>query len=164
MEIALAMTVLLVSLLSISATTLGSHTLRRQNRERVLALNAVRAMSERIHSTSYTASLDDGTWASQLVATYGPDGTFGNTFDAPELNRVDPDTPVGTITLILDETATDAELDVELGLPRDLDGDGLTTNTDVSDRARILPILLEITWEGVSGIQTVRHPFYVLGY
>lgn len=43
-----------------------------------------------------------------------------------------------------------------LGLPRDLDGDGAIDSSDHADDLVILPVLLQLEWEGASGIQTVQ--------
>jgi hypothetical protein len=41
----------------------------------------------------------------------------------------------GSIRIVTDETATDAALGMELGMPRDLNGDGDAADTDVSGHA-----------------------------
>ena len=139
-EVALATTVLLVALMAISAATFRSHTLRQQNRETTLANNAVRSMSECVHARSREASIDPPNWATDLAAVFEPGGAIGNTFEARGLNEVDGSTPVGTLSIITDETSTDSELGVEMGMPRDLNGDGDALDSDVSNSAHLLPV------------------------
>ena len=88
----------------------------------------------------------------------------GDTFDVQGLAPIAGSESVGTIQLITDETATDLGLGYEVGMPRDLNGDGDATDTDVSSDARLLPVLLEVRWRGQSGVITLRHAFYILGY
>jgi hypothetical protein len=41
--------------------------------------------------------------------------------------------------------------DAELGMPRDLDGDGLTDATDHAGDYRLLPVRVVISWHGKTG-------------
>ncbi len=160
------MTVLLVALMSISAATLRSHTLRRQNRERTLVVNSIKMWAERIHSYSYTdAYTQPGlSWSEAMLAAYGAGGTVGNTFNVLGLNPVPGQANMGTITLITDETQTDAALNIEAGMPRDLNGDQDAVDADVSADARMIPVLLTINWRGINRDSTESHVFYVMGF
>jgi type II secretory pathway pseudopilin PulG len=164
-EIGLAMTVLMVALMAMSASTLRSHSLRRQNRERAVAQNAIRQVSEEIHALSdQIRRTTAGSWSRDLVTALSPGGSLGDRFEVRELNPREGSASVGSITVVLDESLSDADLGLELGMPRDLDGDGLTDNADVGDGARILPIIVRARWKGVSGDVQLTHPFYVIGY
>jgi hypothetical protein len=70
----------------------------------------------------------------------------------------------GTIQIVTDESVTDEQLGVELGLPRDLNADGDQIDTDVSGDARLLPVIIRIQWRGQGGEQNLVHGFYVMGY
>lgn len=78
----------------------------------------------------------------------------GTTFTVDEINGT------GTVTVFVNESATGPDA-VELGLPRDLDGDGATTTADVSGNYVLLPIKLEVTWTAMDGPQTRSHYFYI---
>lgn len=164
-ELAIAMTIMMVALVSISAATLRTHALRRQNRERVLANAALRSAAERIHSVAYR-TIEDGNaaWAQEILATYGPGGTIGDGFDVLELNPIGANGQVGSITIVADETATDAALGVDLGLPRDLNGDGDATDTNVGLDARVLPVIIRLDYQTQTGPQNQTHAFYVVGF
>ena len=56
----------------------------------------------------------------------------------------------GTVTVYVDETASVPEL----GLPRDLNGDGDDTDPDVSPDYNLLPVRVDITWSNMFGGQT----------
>jgi len=164
-ELSLAMTILVVALVSISAATLRSHALRRQNREHTLAYGAIRSISERIHSFSYiTVENSPDTWVQDVLATYGPGGVVGNTFDIEGLNPVGANASVGSITFVTDETLSDADVGAELGLPRDLNGDLDATDNDVTGDARILPVVVTLNYQGSSGAVTLTHAFLAVGF
>jgi len=164
LELAIATSILMIGLVSAAAATGRMHDLRRQNRERLVAQNAARSMAERIHAQSYRLSADSETWSQELLDLFGPGGTFGAEFDVGLLaTGVEGELP-GTIEVVTDETATDADLGVEVGMPRDLNADGDALDADVSAGARLLPVVVTIEWRGHTGPQTLVHGFYVLGY
>jgi len=163
-ELAIAISILMIGLVSVISASSRMHGLGHQNRERSLAQNALRSMSERIHARSQALSADPDTWAQGLVAIYGPGGTFGDTFDVKGLNLVPGARSVGTIQIITDETLDDQTIGAQIGMPRDLDGDGVASNNNVSTTARMLPVVLQLQWVGPSGVTTMTHGFYVLGY
>jgi len=158
------MTVLMVALMAMSASTLRTHSLRRQNRERAIAQNAVRAISERVHALSDQIRREEADWSEDLIAALSVGGSLGETFVITGLTPTGDAPSVGTIQVLRDETRSDADLGFELGMPRDLDGDGAADNTDVSANARILPVIVQAQWTGVSGDVTIVHPFYIIGY
>ena len=90
-----------------------------------MATNEFRGLAERIRSTPF-----DG-----IVTAY-----TGFTFTVPALMD-----SAGTVTIYTDETMSSGD-GWQLGLPRDLDGDGAATNTNVAGNAALLPIKLELAW------------------
>ncbi|MDP6988138.1 MAG: hypothetical protein QF903_01500, partial [Planctomycetota bacterium] len=150
---------------AMSASTLHTHSLRRQNRERAVAQNAVRLISEEIQAFSArTLTANPGQWSVDLVAAFEPGGAFGPSFDVTGLGPADGETAVGSVIVVTDEQLTDAQLGFELGMPRDLDGDGEADNDDVTTGARILPVIVRTRWKGVSGEVRLAHPFFIIGY
>ena len=163
-ELAIAISILLIGMVSVITATSQMHSLRRQNRERTLAQNAVRSMAERMQSQSYQlVETDPGNWATSVVAAFGP-GSGNDAFDIQELNTPLGAANVATIQVVTDETTTDADLLVNIGMARDLNGDGDATDADVSVDAVLLPVVITAQWRGVTGTQTYRHGFYLMGY
>lgn len=160
-EVSLAMTVLLVAMLATTATTLRAHSLRRTNRERVQAQNAVRGAAERLQSLASRAVDDPAGWSTAVINAVAVNGDVAPTFDISELTAQPNQATVGTITLVTDETRTDAALGCQLGMPRDLDGDGLATNTNVTGTALLLPAIVRARWHGQRGDQTITHGFFL---
>ena len=110
-------------------------------REKTAALNGARAMVERLR----------GTPARHIYSAYGPGGTDGPDFDVEGLRAADGDADgrCGKMTFYDDESA-DAP---EVGLPRDLNGDGDTDDSgaDVTDNYRLVPVKITVSWRGVAG-------------
>ena len=69
-----------------------------------------------------------------------------------------------TVEVVTDETASDIDLGVRLGMPRDLDRDGIADNGDVRDTGRMLPVVVRARWLGASGPRQIEQGFFVLGY
>ncbi len=161
LEVTLAMTVLLVGMLAATASTLRMHSLRRVNRERAIAYNSVRTTTERLQSLSARAISEPAGWTASVLASVANGGEIGSTFDLRELQPRAGAANLGTIEVVTDETKTDAELGAQLGMPRDLDGDGLATHTDVSADALLLPVIVRARWQGASGNAQVQHAFYL---
>lgn len=120
-EVALAVIVLLVGLLALSASAVRVQGLARAARERMAAQNALRAKAEEVRSISRAGLSDPLGWGIHVSNAVGALATF----PVEGLTNVPGQASVGTVRLITDETLSDADLGVELGLPRDLDGDGL---------------------------------------
>lgn len=163
-ELAIATSILMIGLVSVLSASSRMHSLRISNRERTLAQNAVRSMAERMHAASHGFAAAPATWAQELLAAYGPGGSFGDSFAIEGLSLAPGQASVGTIEVGSDETATDAELQAQLGMPRDLNGDGDSADTDVSAGARLLPVVLTLRWRGERGVHQMRHGFYLMGY
>lgn len=162
-ELAIATSILMIGLVSVLSASSRMHSLRLSNRERTLAQNAMRSMAERMHATSHGFTDDPNTWAAELLAAYAPGGALGDTFSIEGLTPVD-EQPQGSLWIGQDETQSDDDLGVELGLPRDLNGDGDASDDDVSEGARLLPVVLTLSWRGENGVQRMRHGFYLMGY
>lgn len=162
-ELAIATSILMIGLVSVLSASSRMHSLRLSNRERTLAQNALRSMAERMHATSHGFTDDPGSWAEELLAAYSPGGALGDTFAVEGLTPAG-EAPVGALWIGRDETDTDAALGLELGLPRDLNGDGDAGDDDVTRGARLLPVVLTLRWRGESGLQLMRHGFYLMGY
>jgi hypothetical protein len=92
-----------------------------------------------------------------VVGVWGPGGTSGNTFSVEGL---DPDGGgvAGLITIITDETMTDDDVGVSIGMPRDLDGDGLATSVNVAQTAVALPVIVEASWGPAGARESFKIP------
>ncbi len=117
---------------------------------RALAVEAALSKADEIRTTEINL----------VHPTWGPAGTQGETFVVPGLESA---VPAGRVRVIIDETVTDTDLGMEFGMPRDLDGNGLATSTNVSATAMALPVIVEVRW-GAPGAtaETYRLPVVVL--
>ncbi len=147
-EVVVALAVLATVLCALISVLMTSWKLDELTREHEAAANGIVEMAELMRNEDFA----------DLYDYYSPGGVIGNTFDIPELQG-DLDPPVGTITFIMNEDPGSADGDM-LGLPLDLDGDGATTTADVRSSHALLPIKLNVTWDGVMGSTTMN--FYFL--
>jgi hypothetical protein len=126
------------------------------NRETVLAMTAARGMAEQIRSEG----------AAGVFARYnqfpkddpGGVGTApGPNFPVPGLSLVpgDSDGMAGEIIFPANgKNLREDIVDPALGLPRDLNGDGVMDNVDHSTDYEILPYTIRIRWTGKTGVRT----------
>ncbi len=163
-EVSLALTILVVALVATTASNVRMQALRRSNHDRVVAQNAVQSIAERIQAIARAGTSDAGGFAAHVTDALSAGGELGTEFDVAGLTSVQNVPRVGRIQLVTDETSTDAALGVQLGMPRDLNGDGDANDADVSASARILPVVVSLRWRGQTGDRSIVHPFYVLGY
>ena len=164
LEMAITMSVLMVALYALTSTVWRLHDLSSANKERRLAEDALRSISEEIRSISAAAKAEPASWARTLSGAFGPGGRPGERFDVRELCPRPEAQSVGSVWIVTDETLTDEAIGFELGLPRDLDGDGSATNTDVSATATVLPVVLRLRWKGASGEREIVHAFLEPSY
>jgi type II secretory pathway pseudopilin PulG len=147
-QVVLATAVLTIAALSLTVVQISSLSLTASNRETAEARHVARQILEDLRSET----------VSEVYARYNSiptddpegDGTGpGDTLTVP--------TDCGTMTAsiefpgntgaVLREDAVDAEL----GMPRDLDGDGTVDTDDHAGDYLVLPVRVRVTWDGVSG-------------
>ena len=162
LEITIAMVVLLVAIGSVSSTVVSTTNLSRGNEQVAIADEAARQMAARLKETGFR----------DIFATYNTDpaddpfnpGTApGADFAVRGLSprRNDPDGLPGRIEFPTVVGATgalelreDAPNDA-LGMPRDLNGDGLDA-LDHSDDYIVLPVSIIVEWSGAGGQSQLR--------
>ncbi|HPF13266.1 MAG: hypothetical protein H6829_13205 [Planctomycetes bacterium] len=159
-EILIAGCVLIIGLLALSSTSVVIHSLDQAEEARAQATNSVQDVVERIKATSSRLVEEPGGWSAALTAALSPGGSLGATFDIPGLNPWKDAPAIGSIEVITDETATDALLGVDLGMPRDLNGDGDAADTSVMGTASMLPVIVRARWNGPAGQSEVVQAFY----
>lgn len=153
--------VLALGLVALTSATWRSHALTRSVEARAHADRALRTTEATIRAFATAQIEGESAWSAEVHAAFGPGGT--ETFDVPELDPAAGAASVGTILLVTDETATDEELGVKLGMPRDLDGDGAVTNTDVGTAGVLYPVVLTAGWRSERADRTARRGFFLVG-
>ncbi len=150
LELMIVMSVLLVAFLAMSQTLVTSIKLTSVNRESALAADGIRERVEILQGVEefselfalYNANPDDDPGG---VPGSAPGSGFA--VDGLRLVEGDPDGFVGEIVFptIGFELREDAE-NTDLGMPRDLDGDGGLDREDHAGDYRLLPVLLRLHW------------------
>ena len=154
-EIAVAMTILVLALLGFSRSLVASSTSTQGTQEVAVATQAGRRMIETLQEAEF----------SDVFALYNsspeddPEGLGtapGHLFDVAGLD-LHPDDADGSLgEIIFPEGQIPGRLREDLllrqiGMPRDLDGDGVAGQADVSQTYLILPVMVRIEWLGKGG-------------
>lgn len=135
-EVTIALSLLTLSVLGFGASYVVNSRSSDTISEKSLVVHTVRQLVERMRGDPFDS----------VVANYQ-----GLAFTIPELNAT------GTVTIFVNETTNSADSNM-LGLPRDLDGDGLATAIDVSADYILVPIKIEVTY--VDPIVTTTEKFF----
>lgn len=138
LEVLMAAGVMVGGLLGLIAALHSASHLQRSTLERNRARAAIQDQIEQIYGTPWR----------DLVTKYGP-GSPEAAFDVRGLSIVPGDITgqVGHIEIFLDETLDRPDL----GLPRDLNGDGDALDTDVSeDKIYLMPFVVSVRWQGMA--------------
>lgn len=145
LELMVAMGIFAMVLLLIMASVIVTEEVRRFAGEKDTAREAMENELARLQSLGFQGVIDE-------VAASGVGMNLPFTVLGLDRGMV----PSGQVSVVLDETVADADLGIEFGMPRDLDGDGLVDNIDTSATATLIPMVASVTWTGVAGTQTLR--------
>lgn len=156
-EVVLVLGILAVAFGMLSTTLIANNRTQEINRDSARSAEAARVLFETMRNLDFT----------DIYATYNsdpeddPDGAGtapGVDFGVAGLDVLpgDPDGMVGRI--VLPELEVDAVwqlredvVDADLGLPRDLNGDTIIDDEDHSLDYLVLPVRLELEWQGRFG-------------
>jgi hypothetical protein len=146
-----AAAVLAIAISGAASAMISAIQLDRVNRETAVATQAARRMMERIQEGAYTTA-----WG-----TFNPAGTTGANFAVPNLavQDNDPDGFAGEIAFPATFNGALGQweiredfVDVAMGMPADLNGDGDTFDSFSGGGAYdMLPVRVRVSWKGASG-------------
>lgn len=163
-EVVITAAVLFIGLLAMTSTSWVVHSLRGTHADKQVAHQALQGIVEDLYALSEIARDDEDGWAPTILARFGVGGAPGPTFNVRGLDPWPGEASVGTVTIVTDETATDIDLGVAIGMPRDLNGDGAVNDTNVGDDAVLLPVIVQLRWRGEAGNRQLRQCIYLLAY
>ena len=156
-EVSMAIAILVTAVLGFSKTMVMIERAQARTREVGLASQAARQVLERIQSVAFPEAFRR--FNGDAADDPGGAGTApGKNFAVPGLPALptDPDGLAGEILFptpngqpgVLRESIADSPL----GMPRDLNGDGLVdAAANYSTTYKILPVRVRVTWTGSSG-------------
>ena len=160
-EIVFAMSILTVGFLAQSSLTVTQHKQHRLNLEHRVALKAIRDQVTLLRGVAFESVFASFDKNPSNDPTFAP----GPHFDVDELepDPADVDGRVGRVIFpTLKPTSTAAPVlredyaDASMGMPADLDGDGLIDAQAKDENYIHLPVVIELRWRGVLGPQTSR--------
>jgi len=160
-EVMIASCVLTIGLLALSSTSVVIHSLDRADEARRLASMSMQDTVERVKAFSAGSIDDPAGWSNVVTTALRAGGAIGATFNVQGLDPWAGNPTVGTIQVVTDESALDADFGITLGLPRDLNGDGDSADGDVSNEAALLPIIVRTRWNSSAGQRESVQAFYL---
>jgi type II secretory pathway pseudopilin PulG len=156
-EAVIAIAIIVAALLTMIGAVSSSMRVTRTVDEREAVIRALSAKIAELEGTDFD----------KLVACYdsdpnndplGPGTAAGTTFDIPNYHAPAgaPSEMAGEVVLPLlgGQLREDLEMP-ELGMPRDLNGDGVVDAKDHKSDYQLLPVLVKANWHGVDGDSTV---------
>ena len=159
-ELVLVLGVLALAFGMLTTTLVAGDRQRQVNRESATAAEAARDIFERMRNEDfdelyalYNENPDDdpggvGTAPGNLFAVPGLEVPFGS--QRPMVGEiVMPTVTDGTIWQLREDL-----VDAQLGLPRDLNGDSVVDDSDHAFDYMLLPVRVELQWEGLYGPRT----------
>lgn len=161
LEVMLALAMIMIGLTAMTTTTLATHKLRRSDSDRQLAVAALESLLEEVQVVAESTPKDGTDWASQVLATFAAPA---DRFPVLGLDPWDGEPSVLSVEILSNETLSDDTLGFNLGMPRDLDNDGASDNPDVTDTARMLPVIVRARWQSSAGDRELVQGAYLLGY
>lgn len=158
-EIAIAATVLVIGVLGLAASVTTGDRVLLSGRATQDAFDAARSVSAALGALTPEvafATFNQATADDPAGAGTAP----GSNFSVAGLQACadDADGIVGEVLFPTRNGSTLAEDvdDVRLGMPRDLDGDGVVTNGAPAGSPLVVPVLVRVRWRGQRGVQQVE--------
>lgn len=152
-EVVLMMGILVVALLATISALVSSMTLVRVGEENTLAVNAARRLIEELQVwndfeelfAAHNADPSDDPWVGCPGSFFTVDG-LGPIAGNPSVGEIIFPSPAGQPTVLREDIVND-----DLGMPRDLSGDGVVDGADHSGDYVLLPVTIRVQWQGPGG-------------
>jgi type II secretory pathway pseudopilin PulG len=158
LEVTVASGVLVIGLLGMASSLAASLRLIEVNRETMVAHQAARGLAE---------EMQNGTF-SQVFANYNSDPSDdpggagrgkGQSFKVTGLRGKSSGQGAGRVEFPVPNGETrisESMVDRELGMPRDLNGDGVISAGPLAGNYVVLPVRIRVGWDGVGGAREVE--------
>ena len=157
-EVMIAAMVLAIGIMSAMSALISVSTLETANHDDLIAISVAKQKLAEIQTQKFQT----------VFSFYGPNGQQ-NKFDVYPLPEgqgkiefptnpaiADNALPDTSISYTLSEMVNNSGLATDLGMPMDLDGDGLASKTDVTTTYVLLPMRITITWNSSVGPRSMK--------
>jgi len=158
-EVMVTMVVLVFGIGAVVTTLVMTTSLGKTNRESNIAATAARGAVEAMKATEFEEIFARFN-ANPADDPDGPGTAVGNTFMVPGLNvdPTDPDGIQGEILFVGNGVQLREDVvDVELGMPRDLNKDAVIDALDHKDDYWVLPVRVRVAWTGETGSTSLEY-------
>ena len=145
LDVTIAAALLAIAITSLMSLIFSSLQLSRVDRETTIAHQAMRRATEEMQMVVFEGAF----------ANFSANPNFAVTGLTPQVG--DADGMVGQILFpTVAGTLREDVVDVGLGMPRDLNGDGIVDGVGHDNDYVVLPVRVRLSWTGVSGNRTVE--------
>lgn len=173
LEVTIAAGVLVVGVLGMVASLAASLRLIEVNRETMVAYQAARGLAEEMQNGTFSQTFanyngdptdDPGGAGTSQGASFDIEGlrpacTTGSTRGTTTTTTSSSSsTSSGSIEFPVpagDTRISESMVDRELGMPRDLNGDGVITDGPMTGSYVVLPVRIRVRWEGAGGARSI---------
>ncbi len=156
-DVVIAAVILVIAIGGLSSAVVSTMALNRENEETAAAYAAVKSMTEQIQDVDFedifatfnVNILDDpdgiGTGRGSDFAVFGLQAQQGDA-DGLVGQVIFPTISVGAVEQLREDV-----VDTDVGMPRDITGDGVVDALDHSGDYILLPVTLQLDWQGGNG-------------
>lgn len=160
----LAVALLLAGIGAVSSTSLALDTIRAADEERDTATATMQSLLGEVQAISFESLVHGRGWGAAVCSALEAGAVSDAALAAGALEPWEGSDTVCSIEIIRDETLTDAQLGCDLGMPRDLNNDGRIDSKNVTESARLLPVIVRARWRGASGNRELARGSYLMGH
>jgi prepilin-type N-terminal cleavage/methylation domain-containing protein len=159
-ELAVGIAILTIGTLAMLSTVVASQKLETSNRERLLARMGAQSVVRDVQITARAVAAEQGLedWGTNFIAELSAPNNWVPVDGLQPWSNLQN---VCEVVIVNDETASDDDLGFELGMPRDLNGDGVVDDTAVTSEGKLFPVIVRVRWETPAGQRELVHGFYV---
>lgn len=158
------MTLVLMGMVAMMHTTVTVHSLQRSEAERSIASQGLVSVLEEVRQLSRSLVGAEPSWGEALTAAVAAGGELGFEFPIDGLDPVEGENAVCSLQIVTSETVTDNDLGFSLGMPLDLNNNGVVGDADVTDSAQMIPVLVRARWGGPLGTRQLVQGVILLGF
>jgi prepilin-type N-terminal cleavage/methylation domain-containing protein len=155
LELVIAIVIFTVAVGALARSLMGGFALGESTKDRVLAMSAIENTVAKVSAEDFTTAFYHYN-SNAADDPLGAGSSVGSGFAILSLEAIpgDVDGLAGEIMFPGNGTTLREDVvDLDLGMPRDLNGDGVIDGLDHSTDYTLLPVRIQVSWTGADGVQ-----------